>query len=583
MMEASSSIESLRLSFWQRRSWVLVVAIVLMTIVGMVVEYRRQVDQWTSRNDELAARAGEMLRGVGGTVTAAAAGQALVGEDGSVDPSQFRRYAETLLADAPGVLSVALERVVSSADRDRFEAGFGQSIFTVDEDGQMLPAPPSSEHLVVVDVWPDEFSPIIGRDLLADPLRREAALLARDTGSVSITRPIPLGFSDRIGVLLMVPLYPLEPATDDVVSRREAMTGMLSVGHYADVFLSDIRSLLPGRTHLRIEDGDVLLAETATALGPGARSVEVEVGNRTWTVTAEDPRGIRYSGLVVVLLTGMLLASLVGVAFWHSLVRSRQVAAAHEELAALVSNMQRGLLEEQLDLRSAGISAVARYVPAAVYSSLGGDWYDLFHDESGQLVLTVGDVTGHGVDAVLQMYQIRQLLIAFAFQRHSPGESLALVNQVLQTARYGSLIASVWIGKLDPSTGTLTFASAGHPPALLSRAPGKSAELTGSPGPLLNITRAPEVWTDHQIDLDGGSVVAIYTDGIIEARHLTLDEGIAIAKDALGDPARSLDEIADDLLAARPDPGRDDAAIVVLRLETTVEALRNTALEGSVG
>jgi hypothetical protein len=468
--------------------------------------------------------------------------------------------------------------VVSSADRDRFEAELGQSIFTVGEDGQVLPVSQSSEHLVVVDVWPDEFSPIIGRDLLAEPLRREAALLARDTSSVTITRPTSL-FSDRIGVLLMVPLYPLDSESDDVVTRREAMTGMLTVGHFADVFLSDILSLLPAGVLLRIEDGDVLLAETASAPGAAAGSATAEVGNRTWTVTAEDPRGVRYTGLVVVLLTGLLLASLVGFAFWQSLVRSRQVAAAHEELAALVSNMQRGLLQEQLDLKSTGISAVARYVPAATYSNLGGDWYDVFYEESGQLVLTVGDVSGHGVDAVLQMYQIRQLLIAYTFQGHSPAESLALVNQVLHAARYGSLIASVWIGKLDPFTGVLTFASAGHPPALLSRDRGEPAEFPGDPGPLLNITSEGDVWTDHQIELDGESLVAIYTDGIIEARHLTLDQGIAIAKQAFGDPTRSLDEIADDILAARPDPGRDDAAIVLLRLETTVESLRN----GSTG
>jgi serine phosphatase RsbU (regulator of sigma subunit) len=338
----------------------------------------------------------------------------------------------------------------------------------------------------------------------------------------------------------------------------------VSIGIFSDVFVTDLGTPLPRGTRIRIVDAERLVAETDTGPEHGA-TADVRIGGRIWTITVAHPdRGTAVNALAI-LGVGLLVAGVTHTAFRRSIRQAAKLEAAHFELATMVSNLQRGLLRDTVDMAEEGVTAVVRYVPAAEHARLGGDWYDIFRATDGALVLTIGDVAGHGVEAVVQMQRIRQSVSAYAYEGRSPSEVLRLTEGSLQTVRPGSEMATVWIGRLDTGTGRLVHASAGHPPAIVS-CPGETPrQLQVAGGPPLNTGIRSPRWEEHVDELSEGCVLALYTDGVFEARGITIDEGLDRVGRCLEDPSRSLDDIAEAMLVGRPDPGSDDAALVVVR------------------
>ncbi len=211
--------------------------------------------------------------------------------------------------------------------------------------------------------------------------------------------------------------------------------------------------------------------------------------------------------------------------------------------------------------------AVVRYVPAAEHARLGGDWYDVFRDIDGRIVVTIGDVAGHGVDAVVQMQQIRQVVAAYAYAGRDPAEVLRLTDRALGEVRPRSEMTTMWIGRIDPPVGVLVSASAGHPPALLApdgEAPRRIGSATGPPLNLPMGTRP--VWGRTRDVLPIPCTLVAYTDGMVESREQPIDHGIDRLLGLLADQGTAIDVLADEMVASRPDPGRDDAALVVLRV-----------------
>ncbi|WP_329812504.1 PP2C family protein-serine/threonine phosphatase, partial [Streptomyces sp. GSL17-113] len=112
-------------------------------------------------------------------------------------------------------------------------------------------------------------------------------------------------------------------------------------------------------------------------------------------------------------------------------------------------------------LRDLGL--VARYRSATSGVHVGGDWYDAVTRRDGTVVLTVGDVTGHGVDAAVVMGKLQNALRAYALEGHGPAASLRLVHDLLRGLDT-PLYATAVVAEVEPESGLLRWASAGHPP-----------------------------------------------------------------------------------------------------------------------
>jgi sigma-B regulation protein RsbU (phosphoserine phosphatase) len=216
------------------------------------------------------------------------------------------------------------------------------------------------------------------------------------------------------------------------------------------------------------------------------------------------------------------------------------------------------------------LDIAVQYRPAALHQQVGGDWYDAFSQPDGAMVLVIGDVVGHNVDAAAAMGQIRSILRGIAYDRpESPAQVLARVDRVLTGLRIGSL-ATALVARLEPPGDagqcTLSWSSAGHLPPLLMRTGATVQLLDTAPERLLG-TEVVCTRTDHEVALCAGDTIVLYTDGLIEHGRTGIDEGIALLTDALSELADlPLEKLCDQLLD-RIVPGRadDDIALLALR------------------
>lgn len=188
----------------------------------------------------------------------------------------------------------------------------------------------------------------------------------------------------------------------------------------------------------------------------------------------------------------------------------------------IAETLQRALLT---DLPATpGLSLAARYLPATHGLNIGGDWYDAFPQRDGGLIAVIGDVTGHGLHAAVMMSQLRTALRAYAVDGDSPGRLLTRLHRFLHHLQ-PDLYATAVIARFHPDEPTLTWAAAGHPPPVLRLPDGTVRTLDAKPGAMLGIPLTQEI-ADHTEQLDPGSTLALYTDGLVERRAQGIDPGI---------------------------------------------------------
>ncbi|MEV8539763.1 SpoIIE family protein phosphatase [Streptomyces sp. NPDC051572] len=211
-----------------------------------------------------------------------------------------------------------------------------------------------------------------------------------------------------------------------------------------------------------------------------------------------------------------------------------------------------------------GIEAAARYLPATQGMEIGGDFYDLVTSEG--LAAVIGDVQGHNVTAAGLMGQIRTAVRAYTTVGQAPEEVMRSTNRLL--IDLGSeLFASCLYLRLDPARGTAVMARAGHPPPLLRRPDGRVRVLDLAGGPLLGID-ADAVYPTTEVDLAPGSVLALYTDGLIESPGVDIEDALAELGQRLAAAGDlPLEEIADELVrhSAAAQERIDDVALLLLR------------------
>jgi serine phosphatase RsbU (regulator of sigma subunit) len=166
----------------------------------------------------------------------------------------------------------------------------------------------------------------------------------------------------------------------------------------------------------------------------------------------------------------------------------------------------------------------ARYLAAANDIEIGGDWYDAFATPQGDVILAVGDVSGHGVTSARLMAKLRHGTRAYAAIDDDLTLLLRRLDGFLQLMRDDIQIATVLLARLDRDSGRLELASAGHPPPVLVDDDGvRFLDLT--PGPPLGAPSAPDAFRTVTASLSPGSALVLFTDGLVERRNDSLDAG----------------------------------------------------------
>jgi putative methionine-R-sulfoxide reductase with GAF domain len=215
----------------------------------------------------------------------------------------------------------------------------------------------------------------------------------------------------------------------------------------------------------------------------------------------------------------------------------------------------------------AEFECAARYVPA-LRGGIGGDWYDVFQLESGDVWLIVGDVAGHGLRAATIMGRIRSAIRAYALLGRGPHEVLELTDRKMSYFEVGNM-ATAAVAVLAPPFDEALVALAGHPPFAIAR-PGAAAEFVRArPGPplgLLGDRPAPLA-----VPMPRGAVLAGYTDGLIERRGESLDVGLERLRGAVTTDSPVL--VCQHVMAAAIEGHipEDDIALIALRRRPEAE------------
>ena len=273
-------------------------------------------------------------------------------------------------------------------------------------------------------------------------------------------------------------------------------------------------------------------------------------------------------------LTGLLVGGALAVV--ASTVRLRQEAqlrqatgeaARARSAVQLAEQLQRTLLTDPPPV--AGLQLAVRYLPAVQHAAVGGDWYDAFPLPDGGTLLVIGDVAGHDVTAASTMAAVRGVLRGIAQTVHdSPAAVLSALDRALDQLGGSTMIPLVvaTAHRQDDGTTLLRWSNAGHPPPVLVRAGGTAEVLQRRTDLVLGVD--PDARReDHQLHLAGGDTVLLYTDGLVERRGISLDEGTAWL-------VAQLDRLADlplepmcDALLADVTLRLDDVAVLAVRAD----------------
>jgi PAS domain S-box-containing protein len=231
----------------------------------------------------------------------------------------------------------------------------------------------------------------------------------------------------------------------------------------------------------------------------------------------------------------------------------------HQRQAALT--LQRSLSNSELP-EVTGLELTGRYLPASEHD-VGGDWFDVIELPGGRTGLVIGDVMGHGIHAAAVMGQLRTAVRTLARQDMPPDRMLRSLDATVADLGADEMATCVYAVH-DPGTGSCVIARAGHPPPAVVTADGAVGFLHGPPGTPLG-TGGREFRTE-EVRLGPGSLLVLYTDGLIEARDRDLDEGMRELARALSGAEQPLEPLCDEVLRRLlPGAPQDDVAVLLAR------------------
>lgn len=231
----------------------------------------------------------------------------------------------------------------------------------------------------------------------------------------------------------------------------------------------------------------------------------------------------------------------------------------------LARRVQRGLLPDRL-LTRPGVDIAARYEAAGDALEVGGDWYDTIQLDESRIGVAVGDIVGHGIEAMISMGRLRTAMAALALHNEDPATLLSQLDEFVGGPD-GTKYATVFYAMIDFDRKRIRYASAGHPPGLLLAPDGRVKWLDQGQGePLTGVS------TDHRqasVGFEPGSTLILYSDGLIEQRGESLSTGLARLERHVPRIAHhTADAICDELfdgLGARANKD-DDAVVLVMKV-----------------
>jgi serine phosphatase RsbU (regulator of sigma subunit) len=319
--------------------------------------------------------------------------------------------------------------------------------------------------------------------------------------------------------------------------------------------------------------GDRLLESNAALPLPGpTATMVIPFGGASLTIVAGSSSqlggSISRSLWWIIAVAGTALT--VGAALTAQRLVRRRRAAEHltadvrtllSEQRTIAEQLQHALLPSRLP-EVPTMSITARYVPGADGVQIGGDWYDVLPLEGERLFFVVGDVSGRGVEAGAVMASLLFASRGFASEGHAPDQVLDALARLLDVRR-DKHFATVLCGIADLARGELTVASAGHLPPLLVSAD-RTEYMAVPTGPPIGVPN-PAEYSSVTVPIPSGATLLAYTDGLIERRDETLDDGLRRLMDVASSAGSGGAALVDHVMATLvTDDCDDDTAVLGL-------------------
>ncbi|HEX3963650.1 MAG TPA: SpoIIE family protein phosphatase [Trebonia sp.] len=236
---------------------------------------------------------------------------------------------------------------------------------------------------------------------------------------------------------------------------------------------------------------------------------------------------------------------------------ARLYAREHDTAVTL----QRSLLPQAIP-EVEGLQIAYGYQPANRSAEAGGDWFDVLPLQDGQVALVIGDVTGHSIRAAAIMGQLRTATVTLTRLDRPPEEIMRQLSRLLADDDV-EVGATCLYARHDPRTRRCCFTSAGHPPPVVRHPDGRTEFVDVPQGMILGVQH--DRYPTTEVRLAPGSVLALYTDGLVEQPGQDIDVGMSrLARTLATSQARSLDDLRDALLASAG-PAGDDIALLLAR------------------
>jgi serine phosphatase RsbU (regulator of sigma subunit) len=240
-------------------------------------------------------------------------------------------------------------------------------------------------------------------------------------------------------------------------------------------------------------------------------------------------------------------------------------ARIYERERGIAETLQRALLPAKLPELDR-MSAAVRYVPAAEGVDIGGDWYDVVQLPNGNVGVVMGDVTGHGIEAAALMALLRHGVRAYALEGLDPAQIAGRLDRLIYTPDLERLATLVYAEVAVD--GALAFVNAGHLPPLVVASDGATRFLDVLGGLPIGCQSADGYRTEHG-RLDDGETLVLYTDGLIERRGESIDDGLERLAETAASAPDNPHDLADHLLRQLlpGSGGEDDIALMTVRTE----------------
>ena len=238
-------------------------------------------------------------------------------------------------------------------------------------------------------------------------------------------------------------------------------------------------------------------------------------------------------------------------------------ARLYEHERGIAQTLQKNLLPDLPEIST--VKTCAEYRAGGDGVDVGGDWYEVIPLPGGRVGLAIGDVVGRGVRAAAMMGHLRMALRAYALEIESPvlvAERMARFARTLERGQMSTCVYAV----LDPASGNLRCANAGHPPPLIVTRDGRARFITGTPGLPFGVggeTRYAELVSE----LEPGSTLLLYTDGLVEKRGEAIDAGLERLRSAVAEAPLEPEALCRRVLhSLLVEPPVDDVALLAVQL-----------------